>query len=77
MSLKFVKRQSAMPPNWVPPHREETWTKVDGTSIKVGDMDEEHARNALRLCIRFLKSQPSLSPPFNETWESFFKKNAK
>ena len=32
--------------------RDETWTMRDGTKIKVGDMDENHVRNALRMVIR-------------------------
>jgi hypothetical protein len=32
--------------------KEEFWTTCDGTRIAVGDMDEGHVRNALRMVLR-------------------------
>ena len=32
--------------------KDEMWTQRDGTKIAVGDMDESHVRNALRMVIR-------------------------
>lgn len=32
--------------------KDEIWTMRDGTKIAVGDMDESHVRNALRMVIR-------------------------
>ena len=36
-------------------NNDETWTMRNGKKIKVGDMDEEHARNSLRLMLRNLR----------------------
>lgn len=32
--------------------KDEIWTQKDGTKIAVGDMTEEHVRNALRMILR-------------------------
>ena len=32
--------------------QEEYWTTKDGKRIAVGDMDEQHVRNALRMVLR-------------------------
>ena len=32
--------------------QEEYWTTKDGEKIAVGDMDEQHVRNALRMVLR-------------------------
>ena len=32
--------------------QEEYWTTKDGKKIAVGDMDEQHVRNALRMVLR-------------------------
>lgn len=34
------------------PYPDEVWTTLDGRRIKVGDMDEQHVRNAFRMLIR-------------------------
>ena len=37
--------------------RDETWVQKDGTPILVGNMSEEHCKNALRLVIRRLRER--------------------
>ena len=32
--------------------QEQIWTDIDGVPHRVGDMDEQHVRNALRMMIR-------------------------
>jgi hypothetical protein len=36
---------------------DELWTTRDGTQIAVGDMDEDHVRNALRMILRKWREQ--------------------
>lgn len=47
----------------IPCKKEEYWTMKDGTEIAVGDMEEEHVRNALRMVIRRHRESDS------EYWE--------
>jgi len=40
-----------------PSPNEEIWTTRDGRKILVGEMDEDHVRNALRMCIRVMRKR--------------------
>jgi len=45
----MTKRSPSIPPVTPP---DEIWTMKDGTRIAVGDMEERHVRNALRMVLR-------------------------
>lgn len=49
-----------------PPDRDEIWTMKDGTKIAVGDMEERHVRNALRMVIRTARRRRQLRAALEE-----------
>lgn len=52
-----------------PTVQDEIWTMRDGTKIAVGDMDEDHVRNTLRMIMRQrrLKREAKLASILDET----------
>ena len=50
---------------------DEVWTTADGRKINVGDMKEEHVRNALRMILRKRREQMDKIAARRETFSMF------